>query len=424
MKVLAAIVVSPHLSASGGARAGEQLSASLMEHCDITVANMMDGYREAFPATPRLPLTTALPAYARRLPIPNKYRSLIYRSDLPSLIEHGDFDLVHLHNPMPALEFKRVAHACLRAKIPYVISTHGFNEIANRGNAYGFDFARRQVWAALVQRPVASAVKHADSVLALSPADISIVREMGFTGADIPIVPNGVPSPAPVDPVRERTILEKFGLLQPRDPARPTFMFLGNHTPNKGLPILMEAFRSIAIPYNLVIGGERRGEIDYDGFVRSAAPDQRIIVTGRLQDDEISTLMRRSDLFVFPTLADTFPLVVLEAMAHGLPVVASDVGGISYEIDDGCGHLVPPGDAPALASRLLALTAQPDHLVAMGQRAKARVATHFTWPEVAKVAARAYEAVLQKRTLAARKGPASVDREMRTLTGDQRRKPA
>ena len=66
-------------------------------------------------------------------------------------------------------------------------------------------------------------------------------------------------------------------------------------------------------------------------------PDQQIIVTGRLRDDEVGAALRRSDLFVFPTLADTFPLVVLEAMAHGVPVLASRVGGIPHQLDERCG---------------------------------------------------------------------------------------
>ncbi|MES2866102.1 MAG: glycosyltransferase family 4 protein, partial [Actinomycetota bacterium] len=93
--------------------------------------------------------------------------------------------------------------------------------------------------------------------------------------------------------------------------------------------------------------------------------------------------MRRSDIFVFPTLADTLPLVVLEAMAQGLPVIASSVGGIPYQLDDACGVLVEPGDPAALAAAVQRLAAQPMMLAAMGRRARARVGTHFTWETAA-----------------------------------------
>ena len=76
------------------------------------------------------------------------------------------------------------------------------------------------------------------------------------------------------------------------------------------------------------------------------------MVTGRLSDAEVGALMRRADLFVFPTLADTLPLVVFEAMAQAVPVLASAVGGIPYQIDPGCGQLVPPNDAAALAAAI------------------------------------------------------------------------
>jgi starch synthase len=71
-----------------------------------------------------------------QLPFPssklsNRYKTLFYKSDLPDIVRKGNFDIVHLHNPMPGLEMERVALACRARDMPYVVSTHGFNEIAN-----------------------------------------------------------------------------------------------------------------------------------------------------------------------------------------------------------------------------------------------------------------------------------------------------
>ncbi len=405
IRVLAAMIVPPHLSVSGGARAGEQLSAALARDCRMSVASMLAAPEEATGVT-RLPVRTRLPPGLAWSRLSNRHRTLFYRSDIPDRIRPGAYDLVHLHNPMPALEMERVARAARRAGIPYVVSTHGFNEVANGRAIYGFDRLKGLAWRGLVEAPVRRVVRGASAVLALSPADDAILDAMGFTGP-IHLVSNGVAGGSRPDPESERAVCRRFGI-PPRVAGSITCLFLANHTPNKGLPVLLEAFRRLAIPYRLIVAGERRPEIDYAAW-RSDRPDQSLILTGRLADAEVAPLMRSADLFVFPTLADTLPLVVLEAMAEGLPVLASAVGGIPHQLEGSCGVLVPPGDAPALAAAVTRLAAHPALLTEMGRRARARVAEHFTWDAAAANALRAYEQVLAGRLRRVAR-PAPVDR--------------
>ena len=391
-KMLAVIVAPPHLTASGGARAGRDLSEALAAAgWDMTVASMAAG----MPAKPgrarELAVRTSLPALARLLP--RRLRSLFYRSDIPAAVAAGGWNLVHLHNPMPALEMARIAGACRRAQIPYVVSTHGFNEVANGLRVYGFGALRQMAWRMLVQRPVGRTVRRAAAVLALSPADIDGVRAFGFAGP-ITIVPNGVMPQAASSTEDDRQICARFGVLPPGEAPGLTCMFLGNHTPNKGVPILLDAFAGLAQPYQLIIGGERRPEIDYDGACGRTGPGQSIIVTGRLSDAEVGALLRRTDLFVFPTLADTFPLVVLEAMAQGCAILASNVGGIAHQLQGGAGELLAPGDVGALRAAVARLATQPAAIAAMKAAATARAHAQFTWAAAAAAAAASYREVL------------------------------
>jgi glycosyltransferase involved in cell wall biosynthesis len=340
----------------------------------------------------RVPVAVSLPPFLPWQRIPNRYRTLFYASDIPRMVRSGDFDLVHLHNPMPALEMARIARACRSAGVPYLVSTHGFNEIANGARVYGFGRARRLAWDALVTRPVHQAVRGAAAVLGLSPADREIVASMGFAG-QFAVVPNGVVLPGPFDADEDCAIRTRLGV-PARRAGELTCMFLANHTPNKGLPLLLEAFDGLGCPYTLIVGGEKRAEIDYGLAARPRRADQRIVVTGRLSDREVQALFRRSDLFVFPTLADTFPLVVLEAMSHGLPVLASRVGGIPYQLDRESGRLVEPGDVRALRDAIGALANQPDRLREMGRHARERVAREFTWEKAAGRALAEYEQAL------------------------------
>jgi len=138
------------------------------------------------------------------------------------------------------------------------------------------------------------------------------------------------------------------------------------------------AFAKLRAPYLLIISGEKRDGMNHERLAAACGPGQRVVVMGRLSDAEVGALFRRSDLFVFPTLADIFPLSVPEAVAQGLPVPVP----------------APPGDTAAMAASLTELAAVPARLLSMGQRAKARVAHEFIWDTAAANARAGYSAIL------------------------------
>jgi len=151
---------------------------------------------------------------------------------------------------------------------------------------------------------------------------------------------------------------------------RARLLFVGGEFERKGGRILLEAFSN---------GLSRRCALDIvtrDQSVESAESVRvhRGINAGSL---EIKQLFANADLFVFPTLGDCSPQVVIEAMASGLPVISTDVGAIREEVEDGVtGILVPPGDANALARAVNVLLDDPGLLVtygAAGRRAAERL---------------------------------------------------
>ena len=106
-------------------------------------------------------------------------------------------------------------------------------------------------------------------------------------------------------------------------------------------------------------------------------------------------------MFVHATHFEGSSLVTLEAMAHGLPVVATAAGGIPDKVVDGeSGRLVPPGDVPALAAAIAEVARDPERRRRLGARGRELVLERFGWPALARRTIAVYEELLR------RKGPA------------------
>jgi glycosyltransferase involved in cell wall biosynthesis len=175
-------------------------------------------------------------------------------------------------------------------------------------------------------------------------------------------IPNGVPSPAPAEPDPRLTEL-----------ARPVTGFLARLDPQKDpLALVAAARRQPELPGTVAIVGSGR----LDAQVRAAAGDGIVHLP---YEPPVERYLRAFDLYVLPSRWESLPLAVLEAMACGLPVLATDVGGTGEAVTDGVtGRLVPPRDTAALANALAAMLADPDGLARMGAAARAAARERFS----------------------------------------------
>ena len=394
MKILAAIIIPPHLRFSGAVNAALAITNSLQRHCDIDIALMSDtSADEVWQSVKLMKRKATTPIDFTAGWLPNKYRTLFYRSDIATLV--GQYDLVHLHNAIPALELQRIAKACLKQNIPYVITTHGFVEILGMRSAWQLNFLQSIVGKYCMMRPVQFVIEHAARICCLAPQDQTLLTNIGVAVDKTVIVPNGVAKeyyPEP-DAADVEATCRKFNLPTDKSPQTPVCFFVANHTRNKGIDILLDAFLGSERPYCLVVGGRKR-DYDYASYAARARAGQQIVFTDALTDHEIRCLHHYADLFVFPSRADTLPLVVLEAMAAGRPVLSTRVGGIPFQVDDACGRIVEPEDPVALRQAFEALVSQPDMLKKMGQSALARVQAKFDWDQSADQTFEVYRQIL------------------------------
>jgi glycosyltransferase involved in cell wall biosynthesis len=143
----------------------------------------------------------------------------------------------------------------------------------------------------------------------------------------------------------------------PGDDAPPRLLCVASVTPGKGQDVLVRALAGLtALAWECVCVGDLTRSPDFAHEVRAmssaAGLSGRIAFTGELDEDAVDELYRTSSIFVSPSRYEGYGMALTEAMAHGLPIVATTGGAIPWTVPTEVGVLVPPGDDEALAAAL------------------------------------------------------------------------
>lgn len=164
------------------------------------------------------------------------------------------------------------------------------------------------------------------------------------------------------------------------------FLTISNLNSSKGTWILLEACRLLkeqgAPDFCVHFVGAGTAEIseeDFRGAIETQGLSDVAQYHGRLYGEEKESLLRLSDVFVHPTLNDCFPLVLLEAMQHALPIIATPVGAIPDMVEVGVtGLIIPEQDAKALAEAMHGFIEHPERIRIMGEAARKRFLQSYT----------------------------------------------
>lgn len=308
-------------------------------------------------------------------------------------------DLVHSHTwyANMAGHLSSLLHG-----IPHVISAHSLEPLRpwkREQLGGGYDVS---LWAERTAYEAAAgivAVSHAmrDDILRTYPAvDPDRVRVI-HNGVDLD---NWQAPQTDEEWEAARKYFASYGL----DPDKPTIIFVGRITRQKGVPGLIRALRQVPKDVQVILcaGAPDTPEIAAETrqLVEELSADRTGVVwiEDHLPHAEIVALEACSTTFVTPSIYEPLGIVNLEAMAVGLPVVGSDTGGIPDCIDDGVtGTLVPIAQADdgtgtplhpeefeaALATALTEMVSDPQRAVEMGKAGRSRVEEHFSWESIA-----------------------------------------
>ena len=162
-------------------------------------------------------------------------------------------------------------------------------------------------------------------------------------------------------------------------------LFLGNLMESKGVLVLLDALKILAgkgVHFQCFFVGSETQEIDslrFKNEVTMRNLDRVVSYLGEKYGDEKDEIMAQSDIFVFPSCDDCFPLVLLEAMSFCLPIVTTDEGGIPDMVIDGeNGFICRKNDTESLAKAILELILSPELRQSMGLNGQERCVSHYT----------------------------------------------
>jgi starch synthase len=257
----------------------------------------------------------------------------------------------------------------------------------------------------------------ASAVIAVSASmKEDILRTYPFVDPDVVhVVHNGIdleswrrPS---LDDAGVRAVLRGYGI----DPGLPTVVFVGRITRQKGLIHLIRAVDALPDGVQVVLCAGAPDAHDTEKVVKAAMAGLKekrsevLWIEKMLPQDELKAVMAAATVFVVPSVYEPLGIVNLEAMAMGLPVVASRIGGIPEVVEDGVtGALVPidvdkgefrgkGGEADfeaALGEALAEIVSDPGRAAEMGRAGRKRVEDLFSWEAIADRTIEVYQAVL------------------------------
>jgi glycogen synthase len=331
------------------------------------------------------------------LPLPDPLVSRAIRLELSS----SDFDVVHAHNWI----VNSAIGPATRTKVPLVMTLHDYSHIcatkrlmehedqlcpgpsatrclpcaaSHYGVVNGAITLAANAWSARRRASRVSSFAAVSNAVAFAVKGDDGIGRPPRTGLNAEVIPNFIPDEIVLDDI-------------PQPGRNAPLLFVGDLMPDKGVQTLLDAYRLLTAPPPLVLAGRSTPHSVWD------IPDG-VELVGAQPHSEVLKYFRSARMVLVPSLcADACPTVVLEAMAAGRPVVAAASGGIVDLVADGeTGFLVPPGDAPALASAIASLLDDPAAAQALGAAGRNR-AREFTVGAVVQRVERMYESAIASK---------------------------
>jgi len=286
-------------------------------------------------------------------------------------------DIIHIQSTSP--NFSLFAIHMLK-KFPILVTLHGyFNQEYKVHTGIRKIFYR--VFCVPIERFALSKIPY---IIVLCPQIEKMIRKI--TRSKIFTIPNGI----------DLEYIQKISSYEKKD--HPAIFFLGYLTKGKGVEDLIKAIRLVKIKVDnvrLYIGGIGPYMTKLKQLVHDLHLNENVTFLGLLDEREKFVHMKSMDIFVLPSYWESFPFVLLEALACGKPIITTNVGGNPFAVSDGInGYLVQPGDWQQLADKLIYLLNDKILIKKMGKESKKRAA-NFDWAVISQKTRDAYKEIIK-----------------------------
>jgi glycosyltransferase involved in cell wall biosynthesis len=303
-----------------------------------------------------------------------------YIKELASTVDLESFDVIHTHLHAHAAVLQRE----LRTNSAYTIHTpQEWSDPARYDGMRGF--VRR----AVKQVKIAAGI-HEINVIREAWLAIALGQfvEREVRGGNIVVIPNGI-NLNEWPEIKRETARAELGFKDDEF----VILFAASIRPSKGLAVLLRAVRSLSkkkAGLKLVVLGHSSDELEEQ--TSDLPVELRGFISNRTQT--FRTHLSAADVVAVPSLSDNQPTIVLEAMAMGVPVVASRVGAVPDMVSSEVGLLFDPGNHTDLAASLELLWREPSRREGLARKCRQHVAGKFTWDAAAKAHIAAFERTL------------------------------
>jgi type III pantothenate kinase len=280
-------------------------------------------------------------------------------------------DLVHAHFWMSGMAALKAAHPL---GIPVAHTFHALGTVKRR---YQGERDTSPVCRLDVERDI---LRHADHVIATCTDEVFELMRLGAYRGRLTVVPCGV----------DLALFTPDGPRAPRTPGRARLVTVGRLVERKGIGNVITALTRLPDVELVIAGGPDRSRLSQDAdarrlqaLVEDEGVADRVVFSGRLERDGVARLIRSADALVAVPWYEPFGIVPLEAMACGVPVVASAVGGmVDTVLDDVTGVHVPPRDPDRLAEVLAALLDDRGRRASYGRAGVERARRLYDWGRI------------------------------------------
>jgi len=325
--------------------------------------------------------------------IMSRINTALFALKVSSYIKKGDFDIIHLHTTLIGL-IMTFLNRRLRGKMIYTVHSPGwFMPSLGRLDRLALTMDYRLMWR--VSQVIAVTDLLIDRLIAMGkakPENVTVIHEGVETSEFTPDLDAG-------------DVREKYGL-----DGWITILFVGRIVPYKGVEYLVKAanivvndFGSKKVLFLLVGPLAERGldkveHADYIArifsFIKDSDLQRNVKLTGAMPFVDLPRFFSACDIFVLPSLAETFGLVISQAMASAKPVIGTRIAGIMDQVKDGWnGYLVEPANEHQLAEKIKYLIGHPDERRKMGLNGRKFAEDEFDWSRVSDRILQLYQAI-------------------------------